>query len=90
MLSRVRGERNKNWSGVDRGWAAAATLVAGICVWGGVGAVLDHLFGTWPAFFAVGAFLGNFAGIYLIYLELKKDEAPKSAYEQWREKTRAA
>jgi F0F1-type ATP synthase assembly protein I len=86
----ARRSQNKGlWSGVDQGWAAAATLVAGIFVWGGVGALLDRLIGTWPLCFGVGAFLGNFAGVYLIYVQFFRD-APTSVRFEFPEKRDAA
>lgn len=57
------------WSGVGEAWAALSTLIAGIGVWGGVGFGLDHLLGTRPILFVVGALVGNFAAIYLIYVK---------------------
>ena len=90
MLVRNRGKRNENWSGADQGWAAACTLVAGICVWSGIGAVVDHFLGTWPALFAAGAFLGNFAAIYLIYVRHFRDAPTSVRFEFPGEKTDAA
>jgi F0F1-type ATP synthase assembly protein I len=84
------GGRNPNWSGADQGWAAACTLVAGILVWGGIGAVLDRVFGTWPILFAVGAFLGNFAAIYLIYVRHFRDAPTSVRFEFPEESNHAA
>jgi F0F1-type ATP synthase assembly protein I len=53
-------------------WAAVSTLFSGIIVWGGIGWGIDYLAGTEPIGFVVGALVGNFAAIYLIYAkELK-------------------
>ncbi|MDQ6648746.1 MAG: AtpZ/AtpI family protein [Actinomycetota bacterium] len=43
------------------------TLVAGIAVWGGVGALLDHLLGT-TFLVVVGLMLGFTAAMYLVYI----------------------
>jgi F0F1-type ATP synthase assembly protein I len=90
VLAPKRRGRNPNWAGADQGWTAACTLVAGICVWGAIGAFLDHVFGTWPVLFAVGAFLGNFAAIYLIYVQHFRDAPTSVRFEFPGEKTDAA
>jgi F0F1-type ATP synthase assembly protein I len=77
VLSRSRG-RTSTWAGSEQGWAAACTLVAGILVWGGIGALLDRVFGTWPVLFAIGAFVGNFAAIYLIYVRFYPGEKTRA------------
>lgn len=75
---------------MDQGWTAACTLVAGILVWGGVGALLDRAFGTWPFLFAIGAFVGNFAAVYLIYVRLFRDAPSSTRFEFPGENHRAA
>ena len=48
-------------------WSAVSTVMAGICVCGGIGYGLDRLFGTQPVLLVVGILLGKFLGIYLVY-----------------------
>ena len=57
------------WAGFGDAWSAVATLISGIGVWGLAGFGLDKLFGTGPVLFIVGAVMGNFAGIYLMYVK---------------------
>jgi F0F1-type ATP synthase assembly protein I len=52
-----------------------STLISGIVLWGAVGLGLDHLFGTGPVLFVVGAILGNFGGIYLMYVRYLRESA---------------
>lgn len=61
------------WRGVGEAWTALGTLVSGIAVWGGVGWVVDRLAGTSPILFVIGVLLGNFAGVYLIYVKASRD-----------------
>lgn len=56
------------WSGMGEAWTYLSTLFSGVAVWGGIGYGLDRWLGTDPVLFVIGALLGNFAGIYLIYL----------------------
>jgi ATP synthase protein I len=56
------------WSGVTSAWATMSYLVSGVVVWGGVGYGLDRLLGTSPVLMIIGVLVGNFAGVYLIYL----------------------
>ena len=57
------------WAGFGDAWSAVATLISGIAVWGLAGFGLDKLFGTGPVLFIAGAVMGNFAGIYLMYVK---------------------
>jgi ATP synthase protein I len=56
------------WRGLGEGWSALSYIVAGFLFWGGVGYLLDRWLGTKPVLFIVGALVGNFGGIYLLYL----------------------
>ena len=56
------------WHGMGEAWTYLSTLFSGIAVWGAIGYGLDKWLGTDPVLFVIGALLGNFAGIYLIYL----------------------
>jgi len=61
-------ERNDAWSGMGIGWTISATLLGGILVWGGIGFLVDRLFGIERVFTAVGFILGAVGGIYIVYL----------------------
>ena len=78
---RFEAEGRKMWSGVGQAWTYLSTIIAGIAVWGAAGYGLDLLLGTRPIFFVIGALVGNFGGIYLVYVKSFKEEpaAPKGA-----------
>ena len=50
----------------DDGASLAATLLAGPIVWGGVGALVDHLAHTGTIFLPIGILIGAVAAIYLV------------------------
>jgi F0F1-type ATP synthase assembly protein I len=65
----MRGpRRNDAWAGMGIGWAITSTLIAGMLVLGGLGYLLDRVFGTGSGFTAVGIVLGAAFGIYIVYL----------------------
>lgn len=64
----VQRNAQSPWNGLGEAWSYLSTLVSGVVVWGGVGFGLDAWLNTRPVAFVVGALVGNFAGIYLIYL----------------------
>ena len=49
-------------------------LVTATLVWFGIGWLLDRLLGTMPWFMFAGALLGNWAGLYLIWLRGQRSE----------------
>jgi ATP synthase protein I len=56
--------------GENAGWAALSTLMAGIAVWGGIGALLDWWLGI-PKH--LGLLLGMIVGLALaLYLVMKR------------------
>jgi ATP synthase protein I len=66
--SPVSGQQRSAWNGLGEAWTYLSTLFSGIAVWGAIGYGLDRWLGTEPVLFVIGALVGNFAGIYLIYL----------------------
>jgi ATP synthase protein I len=60
--------RSDAWSGMETGWAITGTLIAGMLVLGGLGYVLDRVFGTGAALTAVGIVVGAGLAIYIVYL----------------------
>ena len=65
---RTVGSQPSAWTGMGEAWTYLSTLFSGIAVWGAIGYGLDRWLGTDPVLFVIGALMGNFAGIYLIYL----------------------
>ena len=49
-------------------WSVLGTLIAGLAVWGGVGALLDWWWGT-EAFVPIGLVVGMVAAIYLVVVK---------------------
>lgn len=54
--------------GMDHSSIMAAELIAALVTWAGIGWLLDRWLGTGPWLLAIGALVGNAAGIYLIYV----------------------
>ncbi len=67
------------WQGLGEAWTALSTIISGVVVWGAIGYGLDRLFGTRPIFFVIGAVLGNFGAIYLVYKRELGREVPPHA-----------
>ena len=57
------------WTGLGEAWSYLSTVISGVVVWGAIGYGLDSWLGTRPVVFVIGALLGNFAGIYLVYIK---------------------
>jgi len=55
-------------SGLDNSSIMGVELMVAIVVWTGIGWLLDEWLGTGPVLMIVGALVGNFAGLYLIWL----------------------
>jgi F0F1-type ATP synthase assembly protein I len=61
----TEGRGSTDSSGASQGWAVLGTLLAGICVWGGIGWLVDLWLGTtWVK--AVGVIVGASASIYYV------------------------
>lgn len=58
-------------SGAAAGGAVLGTLIAGIAVWGGIGALLDWWLGI-RVFLPVGVLVGAAAGVYLVVVKYGK------------------
>src|SRR4051794_21785951 len=63
MKKRARAVATSN--GVDEGWAVMTTLIGGFVVWGGIGWLLDHWWGT-TFLTPVGVIVGMALGIYAV------------------------
>lgn len=66
--------RHALWQGAGQSSAMGAELVAAILTWGGIGWLIDNWLGTMPWFMGGGAFIGNAAGLYLIWLRSSREE----------------
>ena len=54
-------------------------LITATLVWFGIGWLLDRLLGTDPWLMFAGALLGNWAGLYLIWVRGQRNEADEIA-----------
>jgi len=54
--------------GLDQSSVMGVELISATLTWAGVGWLLDRWLGTEPWFLAIGALLGNAAGLYLVWL----------------------
>lgn len=62
--------------GLDQSSVMGVELIAATLTWAGIGWLVDSWLGTGPWFLAIGALLGNAAGLYLIWLRGRRmDEA---------------
>lgn len=80
---RVRTDHRSSMSGLDNASVMGAELVVAIVVWTGIGWLLDRWLDTDPVLMIVGALIGNFAGLYLIWLRSgRMDDSERRAAAQ--------
>jgi len=65
--------------GLDDASVMGVELVSATLTWAGIGWLLDRWLGTAPWFLAVGALVGNAAGIYLVWLRSRRMDAREAA-----------
>ncbi|MDP9405467.1 MAG: AtpZ/AtpI family protein [Actinomycetota bacterium] len=70
--SAVRAPRVPVASAHDDGWLMAIELVTATLTWGGIGWLVDRWLGTAPVLMSIGFVVGNFAGIYLLWLKTSR------------------
>lgn len=76
-----RSSRRGLWTGLDHASVMGMELMAAILTWTGIGWLVDRWLGTAPWFLAVGALLGNGAGLYLIWVRsgrMHEAQTPRS------------
>jgi ATP synthase protein I len=67
--------RRGAWTGLDQSSVMGVELVAATLTWAGIGWLADRWLGTAPWFLAIGALVGNAAGLYLVWLRSGRMEA---------------
>ena len=67
----TEGREPPDRSGYAEGWAVLGTLLAGICVWGGIGWLVDLWLGT-TFVKAIGVIVGAAASIYYVTIRYGK------------------
>jgi F0F1-type ATP synthase assembly protein I len=65
-------QRRQAWRGLDHGAVMGVELITAVLMWAGIGWLIDRWLGTGPWFFAIGALIGNAAGLYLIWLRAER------------------
>jgi F0F1-type ATP synthase assembly protein I len=65
--------------GLDQSSVMGVELLTATLTWAGIGWLVDRWLGTAPWFLAIGALLGNAAGIYLVWLRGKRMDAVEEA-----------
>lgn len=79
-----RTVRRSAWTGVDQSSIMGVELLAATLTWAGVGWLADRWLGTGPWLLAVGAIVGNAAGLYLVWLRSgRMDERERSRGDRW-------
>jgi F0F1-type ATP synthase assembly protein I len=57
------------WRGMSTGWQISVYLLVSVCVFGGLGYLIDWLAGMPKVFTAIGMIAGAVFGIYVIYIK---------------------
>ena len=67
----TEGRQSPDQSGANQGWSVLGTLLAGICVWGGIGWLIDLWLET-SFVKAIGVIVGAAASIYYVTVRFGK------------------
>jgi F0F1-type ATP synthase assembly protein I len=73
--------RRGAWNGLDQSSVMGVELISATLLWAGIGWFIDSRLGTAPWFLAIGAIVGNVAGVYLIWLRGGRMDAADAARE---------
>jgi len=79
--SQSSSHRGRSLRGVDQSSIMGVELLAGTLIWAAVGWGIDRWLGTEPWFLAIGAIVGNAAGIYLVWLRSGRMDASEDSRE---------
>jgi F0F1-type ATP synthase assembly protein I len=72
-------DRRSALRGLDQSSVMGVELLTATLTWAGIGWLVDRWLGTAPWFLAIGALLGNAAGIYLVWLRGRRMDAIEAA-----------
>jgi F0F1-type ATP synthase assembly protein I len=72
------GGRRALWAGVDHANLMSIELLAAILTWTAIGWFVDRALGTAPWFIVIGGLVGNFAGLYLVWLRSQRMDAAEA------------
>jgi F0F1-type ATP synthase assembly protein I len=73
--SQASSHRRGTLRGLDQSSVMGVELITATLTWAGIGWLIDRWLGTAPWFLAIGAILGNAAGIYLVWLRGRRMDA---------------
>jgi ATP synthase protein I len=59
---------------VGAGWTAISILLGGLLAWGGIGYLLDRLFGFRALFLPIGLLVGAVGGTWLVIIRYGRDQ----------------
>jgi F0F1-type ATP synthase assembly protein I len=71
----VRSSRRELVAGLDQASVMGMELLVAVLAWAGIGWLVDRWLGTGPWLLAIGALVGNAAGLYLIWLRSARMDA---------------
>lgn len=72
-------DRQQLWRDLDSGWVMTVELMTATFVWGGIGWLLDHWWGTGPWVMVGGFTLGFAVGMYLLFLRAQEQGKAEEA-----------
>jgi F0F1-type ATP synthase assembly protein I len=72
-------QRRQTWRGLEHANTVGVEMVTAVLLWAGLGWLVDRWLGTDPWFLAIGAIVGNVAGIYLIWLHAQRMDRQEAA-----------
>ncbi|HSK22115.1 MAG TPA: AtpZ/AtpI family protein [Egicoccus sp.] len=64
--------------GIDHANVMSVELISAVLLWAGLGWLVDRWLGTPPWFLVIGGLIGNFAGLYLVYLRGERMNAEEA------------
>ena len=71
----MAGEPDRgDWGGAGIGWSALATLLGGLLAWGGIGHLLDRLFGFHALFLPIGLVVGAVGATWLVVVRYGRND----------------
>ncbi len=79
MRSQADSHRRGVLRGLDQSSVMGVELITATLTWAGIGWLIDRWLGTEPWFLAIGALVGNAAGIYLIWLRGRRMDEHEAA-----------
>lgn len=76
---RTASHRRGALRGLDQSSVMGVELISATLTWAALGWLVDRWLGTDPWFLAIGAIVGNAAGIYLVWLRGRRMDALEAA-----------